>query len=79
MGYVFNKRWLDPCGSLVPILWKFEKVNALPANVVARVMGSDVDPYEGVIPQLGIVSVARLHSILGIPYASLEIGLLHPS
>ncbi|AIP56999.1 Uncharacterised protein [Burkholderia pseudomallei] len=79
MGYVFNKRWLDPCGSLVPILWKFEKVNALPANVVARVMGSDVDPYEGVVPQLGIVSVARLHSILGIPYASLEIGLLHPS
>ncbi len=79
MGYVFNKRWLDPCESLVSILWKFEKVNALPGNVVARVIGPDVDPYEGVVPQLGIVSVARLHGILGILYASLEIGLLHPS
>lgn len=29
MGYVFNKRWLDPCESLVSILWKFEKVNPL--------------------------------------------------
>ncbi|CAJ3886589.1 Uncharacterised protein [Burkholderia pseudomallei] len=28
MGYVFNKRWLDPCESLVSILWKFEKVRA---------------------------------------------------
>lgn len=57
MGYVFNKRWLDPCESLVSILWKFEKVNALPGNVVARVMGPDIDPYEGVIPQLGGVAL----------------------
>lgn len=65
MGYVFNKRWLDPCESLVCILWKFEKVNALPGHVMARVMGPDIDPYEGVVPQLGDVSVARLHSVLG--------------
>nr|WP_244130335.1 hypothetical protein [Burkholderia sp. BCC0044] len=79
MGYVFNKRWLDPCESLVSILWKFERVKALPGNVVAWVMGPDIDPYEGVVLQFGSVSVTRLHCVLGIPYASLEIGLLHPS
>ncbi|WP_181159082.1 hypothetical protein [Burkholderia ambifaria] len=79
LGYIFNKRWLDPCESLVSILWKFEKVNALPGNVVARLMGPDVDPYEGVTPQLGSVSLVRLHRTLGIPFATLEIALLHPS
>ena len=44
LGYVFNERWLDPCESLVSILWKFEKVNALPCNVVARLMGPNIDP-----------------------------------
>ncbi|MGU8077242.1 hypothetical protein [Burkholderia pyrrocinia] len=79
LGYVFNRRWLDPCESLVSILWKFEKVNAVPGNVVARLMGPDIDPYEGVVPQLGAVNVARLHVTLGIPMAPLEIALLHPS
>ncbi|RXV65311.1 hypothetical protein D1006_34960 [Burkholderia stabilis] len=38
LGYVFNKYWLDPCESLVSILWTFEKVNALSGNVVAWLM-----------------------------------------
>ncbi|MGY4730921.1 hypothetical protein [Burkholderia pyrrocinia] len=25
LGHVFNLRWLDPCKSLVSILWKFGK------------------------------------------------------
>ncbi|MGY4835197.1 hypothetical protein [Burkholderia pyrrocinia] len=79
LGYVFNPRWLDPCESLVSILWKFERVNAVPGNVLARLMGPDIDPYEGVVPQLGAVNVARLHVTLGIPMAPLEIALLHPS
>ncbi|MGU8077121.1 hypothetical protein [Burkholderia pyrrocinia] len=79
LGYVFNRRWLDPCESLVSILWKFERVNAVPGNVVARLMGPDIDPYEGVVPQLGAVNVTRLHVTLGIPMAPLEIALLHPS
>ena len=53
LGYVFSTKWLDPCESLISILWKFEKVNALPGHVVARLMGPDIDPYEGVAPQSG--------------------------
>jgi hypothetical protein len=79
LGYIFNRRWLDPCESLVSILWKFEKVNAVPGNVVARLMGPDIDPYEGVVPQLGAVNLDRLHRALGIPFAPLEIALLHRS
>ncbi|AJW93817.1 hypothetical protein QHI69_38095 (plasmid) [Burkholderia gladioli pv. gladioli] len=79
LGYIFDKRWLDPCESLVSILWKFETVNALPGLVVARLMGPDIDPNEGVTPQLGLVDLARLRRTLGIPIAPLEIALLHPS
>jgi hypothetical protein len=38
---------------IISILWKFEKANALPGHVVARLMALDIDPYEGVAPQLG--------------------------
>jgi len=79
LGHIFDKRWLDPCESLVSILWKFETVNALPGAVVARLMGPDIDPDEGVVPQLGAVNLDRLRRTLGIPCASLEIALLHPS
>ncbi|AWV04141.1 hypothetical protein DM992_27385 [Burkholderia sp. JP2-270] len=79
MGYIFDMRWLDPCESLVSILWKFETVNALPGTVVARLMGPDIDPDAGVMPQLGAVGLERLRRTLRIPGASLEIALLHPS
>lgn len=54
-------------------------MNAVPGNVVARLMGPDIDPYEGVVPQLGAVNLDRLHRTLGIPFTPLEIALLHPS
>lgn len=79
LGYIFDKRWLDPCESLVSILWKFETVNALPGTIVARLMGPDIEPDEGVMPQLGAVNLMRLRRTLSIPIASLEIALLHPS
>jgi hypothetical protein len=40
LGYVFNRKWLEPCESLVSILWKFEKANALPGHVVAQPAGT---------------------------------------
>ncbi|RQQ00439.1 hypothetical protein DF164_29615 [Burkholderia stagnalis] len=79
MGHIFDKRWLDPCESLVSILWKLETVNALPGTVVARLMGPDIDPDEGVSPTLGAVNLARLRRTLGISSAPLEIALLHQS
>lgn len=79
LGYLFNRKWLDPCESLISILWKFEKANALPGHVVARLMGPDIDPYEGVVPQLGIVDIVRLRDTLAVPTKTLRAALLQPT
>ncbi|SOE47734.1 hypothetical protein SAMN05446635_0173 [Burkholderia sp. OK233] len=79
LGYVFSKKWIDPCESLISILWKFEKANALPGHVVARLMGPDIDPYEGVVPQLGLVDIRRLHESLPVPIKTLHASLLQPT
>jgi hypothetical protein len=79
LGYIFSKKWLDPCESIVSILWKFEKANALPGHVVARLMGPDVDPYDGVVPELGMVDLDRLRESLSIPRKTLRAALLQPT
>ncbi|MEN7527711.1 MULTISPECIES: hypothetical protein [unclassified Cupriavidus] len=79
LGYLFNKKWIEPYESLVSILWKFEKANALPGHVVARLLGADIDPYEGVVPQLGLIDLRRLHDTLAIPIQTLRLALVQPS
>ncbi len=79
LGYVFSRKWLDPCESLVSILWKLEKANAVPGHVVARLMGPDIDPYEGVVPELGQIDIDRLHESLSVPVETLRAALLHPT
>lgn len=76
LGYVFNCNWLDPLESLISILWKFERANALPGHVVARLMGADIDPYEGVVPQAGNVDLQRLRNTLAVPLKTLRASLL---
>src|SRR5260370_458197 len=49
-GYLFDRKWLYPYESLISILWKFEKANALSGNIVARLLGPDVDPSKGPVP-----------------------------
>lgn len=78
LGYVFRRSWLYPHESLISILWKFEMGNALAGVVVARTMGLDVDPYEGVVPRQGLVDVTRLQASLGLPAELLRAGLLDP-
>ncbi|WP_082902766.1 TniQ family protein [Paraburkholderia ginsengiterrae] len=79
LGYVFNRKWLDPCESLISILWKFERANALPGHIVARLMGPDVHPYEGIVPELGAVNLERLRENLPVPVRMLRVALLQPS
>jgi TniQ len=79
LGYVFNTKWIDPCESLISILWKFERANAVPGHVVARLMGPDIDPYEGVAPQLDTVDIRRLHATLAVPVKTLRASLLPAS
>jgi len=79
LGYLFNQRWIEPYESLVSILWKFEKANALPGHVVARLLGADIDPYEGVVPQLGLIDLRRLHETLAVPIQTLRLALVQPT
>jgi hypothetical protein len=71
LGYVFNRKWLDPCESLVSILRKFERANGAPGHIVARLLRSDIDPYEGVVPELGEVDINRLRENLTLPVGTL--------
>ena len=79
LGYVFHRKWLDPCESLVSILWKFEKANAVPGRMLARLMGPDIDPYEGVVPELGLIDLERLRDSLSVPTKTLRTALLRPT
>ncbi|MGF6872811.1 hypothetical protein [Paraburkholderia sp. MM5477-R1] len=78
LGYVFRRSWLYPHESLISILWKFEMGNALTGVVVARTMGLDVDPYEGIVPRQGLVDVVRLQESFGLPAELLRAALMDP-
>ncbi|MBC8641243.1 TniQ family protein [Caballeronia sp. EK] len=67
LGYLFQKRWVYPHESLVSILWKFERANALSGAMVARFMGPDIDPYEGVAPYRDLIDLHHLCEHLRLP------------
>lgn len=78
-GYVFHRKWVDPGESLVSILWKFARMNALAGHVVAaQVATKPVDPYEGIEPRREWVDVRRLRQALGLPLKVLRASLLPP-
>ncbi|WP_454742758.1 hypothetical protein [Cupriavidus necator] len=79
LGYLFDRKWIDPYESLVSVLWKFQKANALSGKVVANLMGPDIDPYEGIVPELGVVDIDRLHGALCLPKTTLRDALLAPT
>lgn len=79
LGYLFQRKWIEPYESLVSILWKFQKANALSGTVVANLMGPDIDPYEGIVPELSAVDIERLHGTLGLPKTTLREALLAPT
>jgi hypothetical protein len=72
LGYLFNNKWLYPCESLISILWKFERANALTGIVVARLLGPEIDPYEGVVPDRGSLDLHRLRDEFGLPRETLR-------
>lgn len=79
LGYLFKKRWIEPLESLISILWKFERANSTPGHVIARLIRPDIDPYEGVVPQVGDLDLERLVRTLAIPRKLLRTALLKPS
>jgi hypothetical protein len=76
MGYVFSPKWVDPCESLVSILWKFASANAAAGHIVARLMGPEIDPYEGVAPLADVIDVDWLRHAFNLPHKTLHGSLL---
>lgn len=48
-GCLFNPKWVSPHESLVSMLWKFGRANALPGHVlITQIARETIDPYEGI-------------------------------
>jgi hypothetical protein len=78
LGYVFDAHWVHPHESLLCILWKFAKENAIAGHELAsQVARGQVDAYEGVAARNELVDATRLAHILGLAPALLRAGLLH--
>lgn len=79
-GYVFNPKWLDPQESILSILWKFARMNALSGHmIVAQLARTNVDPYEGVPANRTSVNFQRLHNTLGLQLKLVRSSLLPDS
>jgi len=76
LGFIFDARWLLPGESIVSILWKFARANGLPGHALVRLMGADIDPYEGVEPMRDAVDVKHLRRTLLLPGKVLRASLL---
>ena len=75
-GYFFDARWLAPYESIVGILWKFARMNALPGPTVTRQLRPlPFNPYEGVAPTLQDVDVRGLSRTLRVTQKCLRISL----
>jgi hypothetical protein len=67
-GYVFDRKWLDPHESIVSILWKFVRMNAVAGHVVAaHCANTMIDPYEGIEIARGALDIRKLCQTLGLP------------
>jgi hypothetical protein len=75
LGYVFDPRWVEPCESIVSLLWKFARANGVPGHLVAANLAPRIDPYEGVEPVSGQLDIQRLRRIVPIAPKALRTSL----
>jgi TniQ len=77
LGYVFDKTWLNPHESIVSILWKFARLNALPGHfLTAQAAHGPVDPYEGIEAYREVLNWRRLQQSLRLPRNTLRLSVL---
>jgi hypothetical protein len=73
-GYVFQRRWMQPCESIVGTLWKFVRLNQLPGHsVVKHLCNRTVDPYEGI--ETFDISIPLVAQLLQITQKSVRAGV----
>jgi len=74
LGYVFDRGCVNPYESIVGMLWKFARVNALPGyTVVSQICHGPVDPYLGIAP--ADVNIRAAASLLGLTQRRVREGL----
>jgi hypothetical protein len=79
MGYLFKRQWLDPCESMVSILWKFARMNRLPGHMVAsHVAKRQIDPYEGFAACAAELDIGQTASSLGLTQKTVRLAMQRP-
>ena len=79
LGYFFKRQWLDPCESMVSILWKFAKMNRLPGHmVVAHIAKCKIDPYGCLAATAEELDIRQTAISLGLPQKTLRLAMLRP-
>lgn len=79
LGYFFKRRWLDPCESIISILWKFVRMNRLPGHVVvAHVAKRRIDPYEGLAATAAEIDIGLTAVSLGLTQKTLRLAMQRP-
>lgn len=74
LGSFFKIEWLMPGESLVSILWKFARANALPGQVLLELIRSEV--CEGVVPLRNAFDLTQLGRLIRLPRNVLTKSLL---
>ena len=72
--------WLDPHESIVCILWKLARMNALSGHVIVTQLAKTIiDPYEGVSARRAEVNIQRLRAALGLKLKQVRHALIPDS
>lgn len=67
LGYIFDPTWLDPCESLLSMLWKFAHMNRIPGHkLIAYVAKVEGDPYLGIAAARANLDLKKLATSLNI-------------
>jgi hypothetical protein len=76
-GYFFNPKWVSPYESIVSMLWKFGRANALPGHVLITQIAKDtIDPYEGISACPSEVTLRKVQRALGVPLRMVRAALI---
>ena len=79
LGYLFKRQWLDPCESVISILWKFAQMNRLPGHmVVAHVAKRQIDPYEGFAATAAELDIRLTAGSLGLTQKTIRFAMQGP-
>ena len=73
-------RWASPHESIVSMLWKFGRANALPGQVlITQIARHAIDPYEGISVCPSEVDLRKVQRALGVPLRVVRASLISES